>query len=157
MSYKKYLYSKHWLSFREQALFAAKYECEECGYDENLNVHHLSYKSLGHETLNDVQVLCYRCHMQAHEDINYAKVYHCKKEPKKPDIENILDALGICEDDEVIMYCSSCRRLSILAVIYHTGKAGCQCRDEHQRWMIDIEQLITTIATNNPICQYVCK
>lgn len=76
MSYADYLQSKHWQKVREKALMRARYECEECGWDENLNVHHSSYKNLGKpEELDDLHVLCYRCHMQEHEDLDSCASY----------------------------------------------------------------------------------
>lgn len=89
MYYKAYLQSEHWLTFREKALEAAHFECEECGYDESLNVHHLTYANIGKESLNDVQVLCYRCHMQAHEDEDYANFHDLNN--KETELHNAED------------------------------------------------------------------
>lgn len=70
MKYSDYLNSPHWIEFSAKMKDAALGMCEECGYEENLNVHHLHYETLGHESPEDVKVLCYRCHQEAHEAIN---------------------------------------------------------------------------------------
>lgn len=78
-----YLRSRHWQEFRKIALKRAEWRCEYpgcraidhsrpfCGRKEilrfkwlieSLDVHHLSYKNLGHETVADVQVLCRKHH-----------------------------------------------------------------------------------------------
>jgi hypothetical protein len=49
---------------------AEKSACERCGkpwYLEGLEVHHLHYESLWSESPDDVDVLCKRCHVRAHE------------------------------------------------------------------------------------------
>ncbi len=78
-----YLRSKHWRTFRLEALRASGWRCEWNGcnaidvrrpilyaetYDgkraniQFLDVHHLTYENLGHETIADVQVLCRHHH-----------------------------------------------------------------------------------------------
>ena len=71
MKYSNYLKSDHWLKTREGALISAGFQCEECGWDDEshyqLNVHHNTYKNLGNEKPEDLTVLCYRCHMEVHD------------------------------------------------------------------------------------------
>lgn len=80
--YEDYLRSDHWQRIRHMALERAVGRCQnsgchyrllsreelaECpprGY--GLDVHHLTYDRLGHERLDDVLVLCRRCHGAAH-------------------------------------------------------------------------------------------
>lgn len=68
--YSKYLSSEHWKSLRT-AIVEDSPKCEKCAiprwlaeivYDQDLHVHHLTYKNLGHEEFEDLQVLCRRCH-----------------------------------------------------------------------------------------------
>ena len=137
MSYEAYLRSNHWLNFREKALAAARFECEECGYDENLNVHHLTYVNIGNESLDDVQVLCYRCHMQTHEDEDNAYFHALNNKETEPTPENLLDVLGLDDTDDIDMHCDNCGIKQTLPAGWHSAKLGCKCGNEHQRWMID--------------------
>jgi hypothetical protein len=68
--YAAYLASSHWQQLRKEYLDEAS-ECEKCAiprwfaeiaYDQDLHLHHLSYQNLGKEGLEDLQVLCRRCH-----------------------------------------------------------------------------------------------
>lgn len=69
--YAQYLQSPHWKSTRLEAIETANHKCERCeiprwlaeiAYDQDLNVHHLSYENLGAEEWDDLQALCRRCH-----------------------------------------------------------------------------------------------
>ena len=64
--YEDYLLSDHWQKKRLKALEKAEHKCERCGTTERLQVHHLSYKNLGCEPLEDLQVLCHKCHAELH-------------------------------------------------------------------------------------------
>jgi len=64
--YRKYLKSEHWQSFREKAINHYGDACCLCGSNEKISVHHLTYKNRGHENINDVTVLCDRCHKEIH-------------------------------------------------------------------------------------------
>lgn len=66
--YRAYLESDAWKRFRVKAIKATASRCERCGawkFDHELQVHHLHYKTLGNESLEDVEVLCLACHEQA--------------------------------------------------------------------------------------------
>jgi DNA-directed RNA polymerase subunit RPC12/RpoP len=55
--------AKYWKDIREAALERAGYSCEECGTaNVVLHAHHLTYERLGHELLEDLEILCRRCH-----------------------------------------------------------------------------------------------
>ena len=64
--YKEYLQSDHWKETRERALERAGYKCQVCGYYKNLQVHHNTYKNIGHEDDTDLVVLCWKCHKTFH-------------------------------------------------------------------------------------------
>jgi hypothetical protein len=64
--YQAYLQSEHWQSLREQKLEEAEHKCQVCNSREHLNVHHRTYRDLGNEKLNDLTVLCKRCHEAFH-------------------------------------------------------------------------------------------
>ena len=51
--------------------------CWLCGTANNLDVHHIHYKNLGHENLEDLSLLCRTCHTN----------YHAYKKGKKTVIQ----------------------------------------------------------------------
>lgn len=60
--YKEYLNSEEWKEKRKEFIELANKECEECGSTKNLQVHHLNYDNIYHESEEDVEVLCDDCH-----------------------------------------------------------------------------------------------
>ncbi len=69
--YAKYLNGPGWQAKRKEAIEAAGDKCERCelprwlaeiAYDQDLNVHHLTYANKGDEQPEDLEVLCRRCH-----------------------------------------------------------------------------------------------
>ena len=78
-SYRGYLKnSPHWQQLREQALEESRKaspthnlygRCMKCGYEPwkpCLQLHHKTYENRGHETMDDVILLCPRCHAREH-------------------------------------------------------------------------------------------
>jgi hypothetical protein len=70
-AYAQYLQSPEWKETRTQAIADAGNQCERCdlprwlaeiAYDQDLHVHHKTYKNKGHESPEDLEVLCRRCH-----------------------------------------------------------------------------------------------
>lgn len=68
--HQDYLQSEHWQKFRRISI-EANPQCARCemprwlakiAYDQDINVHHVSYKNKWSETLADVENLCRRCH-----------------------------------------------------------------------------------------------
>ena len=64
-SYREYLKSAHWQEIRKAKLKEAGYKCQKCGARESLDIHHLHYRTLGHERMSDLQALCRSCHRKA--------------------------------------------------------------------------------------------
>jgi len=70
--YKAYLDSPHWASIRAAALVRAGNRCQSmthklrCDVSEDLDVHHTAYEHFGHESLDDLLVLCRFHHLAAH-------------------------------------------------------------------------------------------
>lgn len=85
---KFYLWSRHWRGEEPDGvkwtkIISEKWTCEKCGisavtdnetisWDVDLDVHHKYYYHNGesilwHEKLNDLQVLCRKCHQAEHE------------------------------------------------------------------------------------------
>ncbi|MHB1956163.1 MAG: HNH endonuclease [Sulfobacillus sp.] len=65
--YRAYLESPQWKQLRSEALRRAKYLCQICASPQKLQVHHRKYpRFLGTEPVEDLTVLCHRCHRQWH-------------------------------------------------------------------------------------------
>ncbi|MFZ5773514.1 MAG: HNH endonuclease [Thermodesulfobacteriota bacterium] len=73
MNYYQYMRSEEWQNKRKYAIFKAEYRCEDC-HKKNvpLQVHHKHYDSLFREHLEDVVVLCKRCH----DNADYLRAYN---------------------------------------------------------------------------------
>ena len=85
MNYHKYMQSPAWKEKRQAKLDACskKCECEGSCTREATQVHHLHYDSLGNESLDDLQALCPKCHMQKSKVRNFYGNTHyscCLKE-----------------------------------------------------------------------------
>ena len=85
MNNRKYMQSKAWKEKRQAKLDACsgKCECEGGCTREATQVHHLHYDSLGNESLDDLQALCPKCHMQKSKVRNfYGNIHYtcCLKE-----------------------------------------------------------------------------
>jgi hypothetical protein len=66
--YLAYLKSKEWLAKRQQIIQRCNNTCERCGKFPVAEVHHLTYASVFHEELADLQGLCEYCHAFLHEE-----------------------------------------------------------------------------------------
>src|SRR6202035_3930812 len=64
--YKIYLKSDGWADKRKVILKRDRYLCQGCGSRRHLQVHHLSYRSVGRELDEELTVLCRTCHMKKH-------------------------------------------------------------------------------------------
>lgn len=62
----RYMQSEEWKLKRASALTAAGHQCQQCGAQDRLHVHHLSYERFGNEQPEDLQVLCRLCHDAVH-------------------------------------------------------------------------------------------
>jgi hypothetical protein len=60
--YNLYLQSPEWLWRRDAVLKRARYVCEGCGKNRAVQVHHLTYKHVGHEMLWELVAVCKECH-----------------------------------------------------------------------------------------------
>ncbi len=66
MDYSSYIQSEQWHARRRARLDFARRRCEICNRSENLEVHHRTYERLGNEELEDLLVVCSRCHDTFH-------------------------------------------------------------------------------------------
>ncbi len=65
--YKRYLRGEHWQSVRASILHRANGKCERCGREsDKLQVHHLTYRNLGHERYDELEAVCPKCHLELH-------------------------------------------------------------------------------------------
>lgn len=76
-AYRDYLESTDWQALREEAIAHADGCCENCGSQRRLDVHHVHYRTLGDESLADLQVLCRSCHEELHafEGVDEGRAY----------------------------------------------------------------------------------
>ena len=75
-SWRAYLRSDHWCNFRVEVRMQTRYVCAVCnrvggllggryrGRDLTLDLHHRHYRTVGRETLDDVEWRCGHCHRQ---------------------------------------------------------------------------------------------
>ena len=64
--YRDYVrYNSNWKSLRRKVHHKYKI-CQSCGSDKNLDVHHKTYKRVGHERLSDLKLYCRTCHYWEH-------------------------------------------------------------------------------------------
>lgn len=80
--YKKYITSKKWKEKKAQLFELRGKECEQCGYKHRLHVHHLTYERLGEENLDDLQILCFQCHMSKHDEYFDSLILKNRYKPK---------------------------------------------------------------------------
>ena len=83
LPYKEYLRTSHWRDIRHEFIY--KYcngyvSCHECGrkptkkelktgrWKRRFHVHHKTYNNIGHEKMEDLELLCWRCHERIHKN-----------------------------------------------------------------------------------------
>lgn len=71
--YRQYLLSKDWHSKRMAAFEHYGRFCMACGTNEKLHVHHKTYRNLGSENMQDLAILCFRCHDELHKEYDKRK------------------------------------------------------------------------------------
>ena len=65
--YERTMASAAWRRRRKAAIRRAGGRCQHCGREGPVNVHHTTYRDLGHERPWQLQVLCQQCHALVHE------------------------------------------------------------------------------------------
>ena len=73
--YDKYLLTAHWRGLRAKRLVIDGNRCKLCNDDKNLQTHHRSYKAmwLPDEEINDLIIICKRCHSLFHKYLKIQK------------------------------------------------------------------------------------
>lgn len=88
MNYKDYLKSDEWQNKRKLVIIRDWWRCKCCNSTKQLNVHHRTYKTIHTpEEINDLTLLCNRCHslIHSHNNIlqwNLVQPVSIKKKPK---------------------------------------------------------------------------
>jgi hypothetical protein len=78
-----YLFSDHWKKLRKEKL-AKNPTCEKCGSNLCVEPYHLQYKNLYNTTVEDLQTLCRKCHVHAHNESNKQSKYKKRIDFKNP-------------------------------------------------------------------------
>lgn len=69
--YNNYILNSDDWKYKKKQIFELKgAKCERCGEIHNLTVHHGNYFSLFHEKLEDLYILCKKCHEDYHKIIS---------------------------------------------------------------------------------------
>lgn len=68
VNYEEYIKSEAWALKRNQRMRKDHFKCAHCGSTNGLTVHHITYKNLGHENMNDLITLCWECHKKEHQE-----------------------------------------------------------------------------------------
>jgi len=62
MNYHEYIKSSEWRQIRQRRLQFDLFKCRTCENEKRLEVHHVHYRNLGHENIEDLITLCKNCH-----------------------------------------------------------------------------------------------
>lgn len=71
--YRAYLRSREWADLRERYRRRRRWLCASCFDGDDLELHHVTYRRLGHERLDDVVPLCDPCHRALHARLRAAR------------------------------------------------------------------------------------
>jgi len=66
MNYKEYIQSDEWKALRQKRLEKDGLCCILCKASMWLICHHLTYDNIFQEDINDLVILCHRCHVRVH-------------------------------------------------------------------------------------------
>lgn len=80
--YNEYLKSNHWYNLRHKFMLVYDFKCQKCKKTKKhyeLQIHHKSYKNIGHEHKADIILLCEDCHKKVHIKKNKLKVKKSKR------------------------------------------------------------------------------
>lgn len=70
--YQLYLQSKWWRALRGKVLRRDGYRCVTCKSRSHLHVHHKRYRGLGNERMEDLETMCWYCHVEETESRDMA-------------------------------------------------------------------------------------
>jgi hypothetical protein len=81
--YKQVLSSKRWKDLKKDYIDCYGNKCGDCGisgFSRRLELHHIDYRNLGKETIDDVALLCPECHRK--EDAERAQYNEIERQCK---------------------------------------------------------------------------
>lgn len=81
--YDEYIHSEAWSKKRQERLRIDGFKCQRCGATEKLEVHHVTYNTLGNENMNDLITLCELCHTKIHAVDSLSWCLKHKRYPNK--------------------------------------------------------------------------
>ncbi len=109
MPYEEYMATDHWKNKRSAKLASCRYACQICNSNDRLTVHHRTYERMGHEDLEDLTVMCRRCHGIFHGKVRgfarQTRYIHLDADhPLPPDVADATDerAEGIARNIAVM-------------------------------------------------------
>ncbi len=65
-TYMEYLKSDKWKEISKECKNLANNKCIRCGSEDELEIHHITYKNIYNEEQNDIECLCHLCHTTIH-------------------------------------------------------------------------------------------
>lgn len=71
--YRAYLRSDEWACKRDLAIRTWGNECQLCGSSKNIQIHHRTYDRVFNEDVDDLMVVCAKCHSDIHGGFNKRK------------------------------------------------------------------------------------
>ena len=83
IDYNIYIHSDAWKQKRQQRLDLDNHTCQMCGATDKLEVHHITYDTLGFERMEDLITLCEKCHTKVHSAQSYAWCFKHHRYPNK--------------------------------------------------------------------------
>jgi 5-methylcytosine-specific restriction endonuclease McrA len=88
--YRAYLKSPEWKAKRQRLYRDRKGRCEDCykKLGKRFHAHHESYERVGDEDLDDLRLLCTKCHQKRHPNKNITR-------KKKPHIKRLVFAFAL--------------------------------------------------------------
>jgi len=112
--YQIYLLSEHWKKTRMKRMKIDHFHCIICKKKRHLNVHHLSYKNIGKESvLNDLITICQDCHSKEHQlptvtrEFSKKKKHHNKRKWRLHKVKGICSIPLITKKESLVEYLPS--------------------------------------------------
>lgn len=148
LKYFYFLKSSYWLIISNEIKRRANWKCS-CGCRESLQTHHLSYDHHGEEHLymNDLQILCSKCHQgDIHKDNSSIKLAEKKRRRnnKKEDILSQLSFYPIRTTEENITGSSFALTRKLLEELEHQHKVVIE-RNIYNGWKISRQSITPTL------------
>lgn len=70
----KHMQGEYWANLKALKIEFTQHRCELCFSPHYLHLHHLTYQRLGCERIDDVVLLCYKCHQLQHDHYGYDRL-----------------------------------------------------------------------------------